>query len=389
MKSPLFKIASLILFLFIQKTWALGPWIGGGGGEGVACFATAEDRQNAFEAQGKLKDSYRSKIQYLYAYDFVEGVPGSSHDLPNPNEDALTYIERLIQTKVEPRHPYVAFRLRQALPLLYWTNKKGLEKIEDSGERGVRLDEQTLFTRHGKLKYCHVLQLAIRYQNPSQDGSFPEVRVEYDRELFERLEQPGPSRVLQQATLILHETIYMMAAELGMKDSSASRNFVQALISGNSDLKKFEIKPEINALVEAFVINTGLFDLADFSGLFLDKTNFPGTLEALRRAHASLLAKRRSLGLIEKFPSRNPPTDLLQNFNSLAQDATLEESYLWMAAFFYKREHSIFTYEHYLLDGSEQRRAELCEKLRHVSDLPNTPTAVLAGKAVRYCNSIQ
>ena len=242
-----------------------GTWTGGGG-EGIICFQTEKDKEQAFDSQGRIKIQSRAKITRLESFDLVEN---QSEFLAFSAQPGITYdvfLDFIIENNIEPYSPYFATRLRQAISMivnadgsLKWNDQGSLIRLNDAGKkRVVRFVDPT----------CAYVQLAIRYSKKTK-GPMPAVFVDYDKGLFELMGKPKEWGAVNQAALILHESLYLAGYDLGLRDSSDIRVLVSFFMFRN--IEGYLASLQAPSLEAAFTTMLYSFGMKDSTNLYLQK----------------------------------------------------------------------------------------------------------------------
>lgn len=176
--------------------------------------------------------------------DYWEWQQNKEFELFMPQAKDYQALVKEVDHRVSFVAPLYLFRLRQAAHLIEmsnWENKKEILKVND-----VHLEKPLPET-------CKVVQLAVRshrdsYENVLGQGpsaKVPEVKMEFDQDLFSRLD------LMNQAILIYHERMYLMAQTIGHKDSDKIRPLVMRLFEkdllkpASSAGRNFYLRPSL------------------------------------------------------------------------------------------------------------------------------------------------
>ncbi|MCM2323714.1 MAG: hypothetical protein NDJ90_10680 [Oligoflexia bacterium] len=209
-----------------------------GGGTGLACFETREEALSALDENGALKRGYRARIRSLDTTDAVEyETVYGGFSTPLPGDSALTYLSRIIETRVKPFSPGFAEKLKKAITLAdpkAWNSGPGRD-----GEKVVLLNDlgdsfplrQALRERPD----CAVVPL-INRRDINTGELWPRVKVTHDPALLAIMRTAGKSRfgsTLNEGILILHEALYILATKMGHRTSERTRDLAAILLSAN------------------------------------------------------------------------------------------------------------------------------------------------------------
>lgn len=202
-----------------------GGWVSGGG-EGLACWSTRMLAAGALDQEGRLTEVARHSMTSLEMVDIEEMALSFSRPVAGESVDA--FMQRLLLEKSKVTGPYFAETLALALSKVggpsgerKWRDRpEGLVKIHDEGFR-LKLSSPL----------CRFVQVAHRFEKRSA-GQETEVRIEYDRDLYEKLyslvEKIDPKwGIFNQAVLRLHEAFYLIRTEMGYHDSDSSRQMLR------------------------------------------------------------------------------------------------------------------------------------------------------------------
>ncbi len=234
----------------------------GGSGTGEVCFKAYNEQTGVFDnnlalraidEEGKIREGYRSQIRWLTLTEESEsliedrelgGLAGQSLSLypALPGETPETYLQRIIETKIQPLSPLFADHLHRALqatdPKNWIPVPEGLKRIPDLGTTpGI----------HGTIletmrNLCRKVQIVRRMDHPPSEAtgySASVARIEYDPDLYERLisiseiaDKSNPTKgVVAKAALWMHEALYALGVQLGHQNSVPARFATRALLS--------------------------------------------------------------------------------------------------------------------------------------------------------------
>lgn len=239
-----------------------------GGGGGLACFKTTSEKNQMVNSNGLIPMENRSKILKLQTLDYFEVIRTKGFIQPATGEDAKTFLNRVIKTKIEPVNAIFAHRLEKALDLIKiktWSPQRSLNLIFDWGEED---DAYLRFLRENNPE-CAPIQIAVRHSIP-KPGLHPIVSVEVDSDYFDRLAtlNPGAEGTINQAALYLHEAIYLLGSMLGQNTSEGTRQLVGILLSQGTYDSLNELSPAAKAVV--FRADLGKAGFNQYAKLFAD-----------------------------------------------------------------------------------------------------------------------
>ena len=369
-----------------------GGWTGGGG-EGGICFKSKAEKEAAFDAEGKLrKESIPSKTT-LQTFDIAENNFGSLPLLPRAGDDVKSYLDYVVTENIAAASPYFALRVRQALALilnadgsLAWEDRGPLAKLNDGGPRRKSVNADT----------CAIVQLVARYQKVA-NGGLPQVFVDYDKDLYDHLGDEHPSvKIIHQAALILHEALYLSGVEIGMRDSSRTRQLNYWMMSRG--LKAF--LSQQGAARRSLMFTSLIYTLGfrNQMSLFVDPSVVasPFSKESRQKARAELATVYRdnAEGLLRagKIPNNcNPNRDRACDetiLRSLAQKLSPEQSFMFLAASYQNARKTRFDLDVFLVPGDDRAEAsEVCRLITadQVADKGDDYWAGFYVTAQRYC----
>jgi hypothetical protein len=203
----------------------------GGGGGGLACYAPGAEHKD-------------ENLLGLYVFDTYEG------EFMKPVKDAETFIANVHQYRspVDYAHFVVRMKLEDPRPRMAGLSKllhatinevasqlKQCRSLSYLDDRGRRLVNESEVYRD---RNCEPIQLAYREPVNSSDEDAPgkDFKITFDCEKYDRLGPRATSRLTRdtkiknQAMLIVHEAVYLIAARIGGHTQSLRvRDFVQRL----------------------------------------------------------------------------------------------------------------------------------------------------------------
>ncbi|MCM2323200.1 MAG: hypothetical protein NDJ90_08045 [Oligoflexia bacterium] len=192
----------------------------GRGGMGMACFSTENEAIRALDPKsGKVKPELRDSITRVWSLDFA----ASARDwmaAPKDGEAPRDYIRRVIAENLAPGHPIFAKRLSEAHELLdraEWTNAGSLPLIPDNPAiTALATNGRREPVEKPDERKCVPVQI-IRRVNQFEHGRLKSVRFEYDADLYQKLRSTMPGRygILNEASIRMHEAIYLLAEAQG------------------------------------------------------------------------------------------------------------------------------------------------------------------------------
>jgi hypothetical protein len=168
-------------------------WVSSGGG-GVACFGNEEDAAAAekLAAEGRDLGELKSRIRRLVTLDYWDFNGELTFEPAGKSAEALLEeVGALFELHTPIFHERYQL-LKNNVRYETWEAKSALPLITDRTPRKPLTDPK-----------CRLVQLAVRHSR-STPGSFPELRLEVDEELSEKLDP------LNLAMLILHERLYVL-----------------------------------------------------------------------------------------------------------------------------------------------------------------------------------
>lgn len=222
LKSAAFHaIAWALALLTCSLGEAKGGWVsGGGGGTGVACFndeTTARSFDPVLQNYNLLTDEKIAQIRSLVtleAWD-IQGNLALQTQYASM-EQALATVHR----KISDTSPILAFRLNQLRPSISIDTWKSRAE-----ENSLFINTDDAQPQRTLTPNCRLIQLAVRYTDIPASAKeiprkIPKIKVLFEPRLFARL-QPH-----DQAILLAHEELYLMARSLGHPNSDLIRKLV-------------------------------------------------------------------------------------------------------------------------------------------------------------------
>lgn len=202
---------------------AQGGTNGAGGGGGVACL------------KDPMKPISTENIQSLYAVDYWEWEIikspkiGSEFIQPTETDNLEKYLQRIIDLNGALNKTKFKLLLENAIKDVLGHLKKRSYRLTDNesytNDRGNLIDNDKEITEK---EGCRFVQLAWR--EPMLDGK--EYKISFNFELFNNLGVSQPevyrnsTRLINQASLILHEALYLIGARLNQHPTSLSVRFM-------------------------------------------------------------------------------------------------------------------------------------------------------------------
>lgn len=382
----------LACFMFSELAFAHGGWVSGGG-EGLACWSTQELADVALDHEGRLTAEGRKTMTSLSMADIRE-QGAEPPTLPQPGEKVDDYIWRLLTVKAKITGAFFSEVLNSLLietgigDETKWQDQpEGLAKLDDAGERWG-----------GSKPNCRFVQIALRLEN-RQPGQITQVKMRYDRDLYERLywmnekREPGLG-VFNQAVLKLHETFYLIRTEMGYHDSDAARLMLRTWL-GTGEWVQCEdqrtchnarILFKVNLLMAGYNEYPVVLDMVDpspapeFSYLSRRRAFASRAHKALKILHGFSRANELNWQINfvttpkmrEKFEEVfEPQLNDEEAFLEFAEQAYIDEASPYMVDLFLLRENSL----------ALSLVCQLAEQNRKISNWENLQ------KAARYCRA--
>lgn len=372
-----------------------GGWTGGGG-EGAICFPTKAEKEAAFDGEGKLRREAIPSKTTLQTFDIFENNFGSLPLLPRAGDDVKSYLEYVISENIAAASPYFALRVRQALALILkndgsiaWEDRGALVKLNDGGPRRKKINSDT----------CAIVQVVARYQKVAH-GALPQVFVDYDKDLYDRLGDEHPAvKIISQAALILHEALYLAGVEIGMKDSSRTRQLNYWMMS--RDLKAYLNQQGEGRRSRMFTTLVYTLGFRNQTSLFVDPSinAAPFTKESRQKARAELatIYRENAEGLMRAgkiVGNCNPNRDRTCDetiLRSLAQKLSPEQSFMFLAASYQNARKTLFDLDVFLVPGDDRAQAqEVCRLIAadQAADKGDDYWAGFYVTGLRYCEGL-
>lgn len=216
---------------------------GGGGGNAVACFKNAEIAFQAISKDGELKQQAYNTILTFEMLDYWESSFGTLFFQPNSDETPQQFLVKILNEKWRPYLPELVNKILETLKIFEsaptdFEEKQTVKTIYDTGKIERPLPP-----------WCKVVGVINRYTD-SNPGFYPRLNIKWSRKLYNRLALSDENTsfakgVLNQAILLLHETLYILGHERGDENSHDIRYLVRLLLSNNI-FKQLEVyDPEI------------------------------------------------------------------------------------------------------------------------------------------------
>lgn len=280
-----------------------GVRTGSGGGGGIACFQNLEESQAAIDSKGRVIPGQEKRIRRLYVYDSFF-IPQGQFISPRSSTGAQ-HLLWIVDNFIQPANPTIAAKLKEALNAVHpikWLNRPALQPYADTGEGVPGSAVSGLNIAECPVK--RYVQLVIRYERTAGQN-VPSVVLTADYAVLARLSATWPPEwaVLHEALLILHEALYMIAAQTGGSTSNSIRGLTAELLSADFYSQKGQPKSreQINQLLMQRFNKTFLYFDQFMSGSILAKPSVrlaAGSLgDALRSADQSLHEFLRSVQL--------------------------------------------------------------------------------------------
>ncbi len=330
------------------------------GGDGVACFDSAENANQAkqeLKITGFMSHLTRQKIKSvvtLETWDFLqkqtyensniiylsEYIKSKNFNL-NPQLEKLQNQDQIFRTVLNNLKPYVPlFVLRLEMvegiaPLKMWTNSTQIPQIDDSTPIRSLVENSS----------CVLIQLADR-RTHSKDGKLPKTEIIYDQELFEK-----HLSKIDQALLIMHEYLYLIGKEGNHKNSDEIRKINAFMFSDNAfnfDKKLQYVSNRALALRQIIGFPFGDYmrffkkeDIINKEKLSLQDSRYNAIITFMEKARQSLSAclekEKYDLNNIteQKKIIRLCQNDIIEKHSLLWDSLTNEESYLFMTRFYF------------------------------------------------------
>lgn len=276
----------------VHKQLSAEGGISDGGGTAVACFKSKEIADKAMDSHGRLQENYRNQIISLSTTEMFNRYISFPVER---NETATDYLQRVININIRPLSERFAEKLIKSIQLVSnfesWSVKKSLPFVNDLGHDPHLQNKMDINVQ------CKIVQVIRRTQMSLRP--IPQLRFDFDQDLFDRLGTEGFQetvdnlqsifgnlKTLNQAILILHEAVYIMAMELKQLDSSKTRRLTSLLLDKNFFLglnaDYFSTEGRATAFADT-LFATG-FDFYQF--LFQDLSHNPS--EAVRVSEVKL-----------------------------------------------------------------------------------------------------
>lgn len=190
-----------------------GVRTGSGGGGGMACFTNNQDADAAIGMDGRVQSGQENRIARLFVFDALYDGRIRTGFFPVLNaETGSSYLMRILNSEIRRANPQIAQKLAVAIAAVdpsKWLNRSSLPRYNDTGAQNP----------DGSLQGCPVsryVQLVVRYER-SKSGRLPDIVVDADYALLARMHatQSFEQAVINEALLILHEALYLIAVENG------------------------------------------------------------------------------------------------------------------------------------------------------------------------------
>jgi hypothetical protein len=369
-----------------------GTWTGGGG-EGVICFKSKEVKEASFDEEKRLKPVAIMSKTTLQVWDMAEQNRGQAPLLPRAGDNVKTYLDYIVKENIEYGSPYFAFRVRQALALILnedgtvnWEDRGPLAKLDDAGPRRIQIKPET----------CEMIQIVARYQRPGKNGQ-PEVFIDYDKNLFDHIGEDHPAiKIMSQAMLILHEALWLAGVEIGMPDSSRTRELNWLLMS--RDLKKYLDQKGSHRRQLMFTTLIYSLRFRNVNALFVDPNaaDEPYSTGSRQRARAELaVVYRENASELLKSGKIQPGCSPLNSkycdytiLRSLAPKLNPEQTFLFLVASMANSKKIRFSDDTFLMPGDQLEAArEVCQAIAVDASQTKSddPWALFQPAALSYC----
>lgn len=199
-----------------------GGW-NGGGGSGVACFENAVVANNAIDASGHIREEFISQISELKTLDLWEAEKLDFHFLKFDDQQSAREYVMMALEKLVPIVPQFASHAKAALDLVRpekWTSDISIPRLLDEGP------SKLVPPRH-----CKKVQLVVRYSKTADDH-FPQAFVDAHPRLLEKMRnQKREVSLLSEATILLHEALYLLGVEMNHDNSLSTRQLTVFILS--------------------------------------------------------------------------------------------------------------------------------------------------------------
>lgn len=219
---------------------AEGGWEGSGG-DGVACWQSEEEANEA-EKQlldpkvGHLDQKTKETIVSLEVLDYWEKKKKTGLDSLEQYNLLKAEVHKRVNQELKLSVP-LFFRLykrvHKPIGSAYWQAKANVSQVNDTTPKSLEsssLRDSKFDEVKSKSPNCRLVQLAVRYQKKHEKGRVPDYWIEYDKYLVEE-----KLNGFQQAVLEIHESLYLVGADIGQKSSHRVRPAVtNILVAGFS-----------------------------------------------------------------------------------------------------------------------------------------------------------
>ncbi len=266
--------------------------VGNGGGGGFACFSSATEFAEAksnpriwFSSPENLAKPFD-----VYSLDYIEYVnenPGGVWITAQEGETAYSYLVRVITKGVSPLLPLFGDHLLRALREIHpdtWKDSTYLELIHDQGAAA----ESRSYNN------CVRIQLAERKKaEQTKACHFPVIEMTAAKHLIRKMQTVAedPTRgIYNEASLLLHEALYLMGTELGQRTSENTRRLVGKIL----DRRSYSMGYSLGAEVAAHQLAKNIFEdnFANYYELFFAPSCYVNPVrKELQTAFVSLKQK--------------------------------------------------------------------------------------------------
>ncbi len=270
------------------ETLAGGKWGSTGGGSGVACFSKEDyaTQADSYINNGKsIPQNLRKEIKELSTLDYWEWEQTKPHQLFTPKATDYKGIMKEVDERVSQHAPIYIFRLRQAAHLVDmqdWSNKTDIPRVNDA--KAIKEIP----------KNCRLVQLVVRHHRDEAiqpgygpTGKIPEVKIEFDQDLFALLNP------LNQAILLFHEQMYLLGHTIGHNNSDDIRFMVMRLFekdlsrTAKMEGKNFNLRIALNAVFGDYILYFS--DVKIEAKPFTQESRFNSFMEMIQRMRQDII----------------------------------------------------------------------------------------------------
>ena len=383
-------ILGLVITFLIGPVWA-GGLSGKGGGSGVACFPSEEIAQKAnlwIKANKILPEELltQAQLQTLESweqeqinYKIWKAAPGATWE---------AHLEK-VKNMLRDTFPLFMYRVDHTHN---WTNLSSWDETEELG----LLEDATPIKPIPP--HCRRIQLAIRDSsgnNAPGEGPTPnevQVKIQYVKRYFDKL---SPT---DQAILVFHEQLYILAQAVGHSDSDIIRAFIRIFFTEPQS----EEKASMDQLVRISPIEAELKlqlirhfgDYPIFFNLSDSLNATPYSSQAHFKTYMAMTKRLRSQThdcIQEGKVAANECTNVVMNPYRLIPTLTSAETFIYMAMHGLERSSRLFNVDQ-VLDPSGRNPSVFLESMKRMCGFilyEAKQSSFVVKKAGEYCTEWQ